>query len=486
MVTQDEQMEPMMADTVKMAEVLEALAPLEQPAPTTASQHSKLSSSIAAILDKMSLACRIKKALSLVDRIDRDKLFEKLGIPIREFEAALQELVQARVVQDDQRDHTLYLLLTDEERQEYLTDLARVKRDDRFQVLSRIHDHRTYREDYSSWEQFLHQELCLENPHDWWETEKRRFRIERLLHERGLKLKVPLNKRMSAHLHRVRNDAALFVSCVAEFQSFPEAHQTAQKLGEIVQSHLDQRRKLAVWRESLPDVSEKHVPLHQEEPTKVEEAIPEIPLHLRDEGEPILTSYQANNDFLFAQVARLYFRPGDRIADVTYGLGVFWRQIDVTQYQFFPSDLLTVPERPYDCRHLPYHSEEFDVHVFDPPYMHRPAPGNYPNYQSYATTSGFSHEDILQLYEDGMKEGDRILKPGGLMLVKCKDEMVSKQQRMTHIEIHQLAVNELGLQVEDLFILTQKHSAFNWSIRSPKHARKNHSYLWVFRKASAT
>jgi hypothetical protein len=32
---------------------------------------------------------------------------------------------------------------------------------------------------------------------------------------------------------------------------------------------------------------------------------------------------------LFAQVAKLYFRPGDRIADVTYGKGVFWRQVDV-------------------------------------------------------------------------------------------------------------------------------------------------------------
>ena len=64
-----------------------------------------------------------------------------------------------------------------------------------------------------------------------------------------------------------------------------------------------------------------------------------------------------------AQVAKLYFRLGDRIADVTFGKGRFWRQIDLTQYDFHPSDLLTVPDHPYDLCHLPYGSETFDEHV---------------------------------------------------------------------------------------------------------------------------
>jgi phage N-6-adenine-methyltransferase len=199
-------------------------------------------------------------------------------------------------------------------------------------------------------------------------------------------------------------------------------------------------------------------------------------------GPPIVTSYQCNNDGLMAQVARLYFRTGDRIADVTYGRGRFWRLTNMTQYDFHPSDLLTVPERPYDFRNLPYRSHEFDAHVFDPPYMHNPPARRYLNadYKNFDTTKGISHDDIIRLYRDGMSEGWRILKPGGLMLVKCKDEIESGRQRMSHVEVHDIAVKELGMEVRDLFVLTQK--ALLVRFRNNNHARKNHSYLWVFEK----
>jgi phage N-6-adenine-methyltransferase len=199
-------------------------------------------------------------------------------------------------------------------------------------------------------------------------------------------------------------------------------------------------------------------------------------------GPPVVTSYQSNNDHLMAQVARLYFRTGDRIADVTYGRGRFWRLTDMTQYDFHPSDLLTVPERPYDFRDLPYRSREFDVHVFDPPYMHHPPARRYldTDYKNSETTKGFSHDDIIRLYRDGMVEGWRILKPGGLMLVKCKDEIERGLSRMSHIELHDIALKELGMEVQDLFVLTQKVLLVRF--RNNDHARKNHSYLWVFRK----
>jgi hypothetical protein len=198
---------------------------------------------------------------------------------------------------------------------------------------------------------------------------------------------------------------------------------------------------------------------------------------------PVLTSYQGNNDLLLAQAAKLYLRPGNRIADVTYGKGVFWRQIDLAQYDFHPSDLLTVPEHPHDFRRLPYRSADFDVHVFDPPYIHHPRAGRYmeADYRNHQTTKGFSHDDIIQLFRDGMIEGHRILKPGGLMLVKCKDEIESGKQKITHIEIHDIAVNELRMEVQDTFVPTQKQPVM-YGGQPQQHAWKNHSYLWVFKK----
>jgi hypothetical protein len=194
-----------------------------------------------------------------VDRVGTDKLCEQLGCPIPDFRAAVTELVEGHVVKEDAVAKTVYLLLTDEERKDYREDLATAKRDDRFRALSRIHDRRSYREDYPSWDEFLHHELAVENPHDWWETEKRRVRIQQHMEELGIKLKIPLNKNMAQHLNRVRNDADLFVSCVSEFQSLPQDRQIAKRLSEIVQRHLDRKNKLASLRQFVPDATEEEL-----------------------------------------------------------------------------------------------------------------------------------------------------------------------------------------------------------------------------------
>ncbi len=240
----------------------------------------------------------------------------------------------------------------------------------------------------------------------------------------------------------------------------------------------------------------KVVPANNGEPiTKRQDAVcsplasgihqPKVPVEHVITDPPILTCYQCNNDFLMAQVAKLYFRSGDRICDGSYGQGTFWKLIDLSQYDFHPSDLLTVPGHAHDFRNLPYRSEDFDVYALDPPYMHHPNSSHRRihgvNYRNAETTRGLAHNDIIQLYRDGMIEAHRILRPAGLMLVKCQDEIESGRQRITHIEIHNIAVNELGMEIQDLFVLMQKRPLLHFG-RPAQHARKNHSYLWVFRK----
>jgi methylase of polypeptide subunit release factors len=196
--------------------------------------------------------------------------------------------------------------------------------------------------------------------------------------------------------------------------------------------------------------------------------------------ESIYTSYQSNNDLLIERVASLYFKDGDSIADVTYGKGVFWRAIDTTKYQFHPSDLLTCPNAQYDFRKLPYDDNTMDVVVFDPPYVHDPGSMLInDNYKNKETTKGFRHKDIINLYREGMTEAIRLIKTNGLLLVKCKDGIECSKQYMSHIEIHDIAITELKLFVQDLFILTQKNDPIIQH-KVQHHARKNHSYLWVF------
>ena len=79
-----------------------------------------------------------------------------------------------------------------------------------------------------------------------------------------------------------------------------------------------------------------------------------------------------------------------------------------------------------------------------------------------------------------MAEAKRILKPGGTLWVKCADEIESCRQRRGHIEVFQVA-QDLGLEDLDFFILMQETPPAT-NGRRQRHARKNCSFLWVFRK----
>lgn len=60
------------------------------------------------------------------------------------------------------------------------------------------------------------------------------------------------------------------------------------------------------------------------------------------------------------------------------------------------------------------------------------------------------------------------------------DEIESSIQRWSHIELYEIALR-LKFYAKDLFVLTQK-SRPCIQHKKQQHARKNHSYLWVFKK----
>jgi hypothetical protein len=69
--------------------------------------------------------------------------------------------------------------------------------------------------------------------------------------------------------------------------------------------------------------------------------------------EVIKNVVSGNSADLVANVWKLYKPPvGSSIGDFTAGRLVFWRKIDLSQYNFAPSDLYTGAEgrkRPADC-----------------------------------------------------------------------------------------------------------------------------------------
>lgn len=201
----------------------------------------------------------------------------------------------------------------------------------------------------------------------------------------------------------------------------------------------------------------------------------------------IFSAYQGSNDALFPRVLGLYVAPGSKVADVTYGNGVFWKDIPKSKYKLLASDLKT----GVDCRQLPYADASLSAVVFDPPYMHTPggtAHVNHQNYEGYyannVAANGITkkyHDAVLELYFQTSHEAFRVLRPDGIFIVKCQDEVCANQQRLTHIEV----INEYaarGFVVEDLFVLMRTNRPGVSRLLRQVHARKNHSYFIVFRK----
>lgn len=202
-------------------------------------------------------------------------------------------------------------------------------------------------------------------------------------------------------------------------------------------------------------------------------------------NELVVSAYLGRNDDVFPAVLSLYVAAGNTVADVTYGKGVFWKNIPKSAYQLLTSDLAN----GVDCRKLPYPNSSIDCVVFDPPYMHTPggsAHVGHQNFETYyrnnlATSEKKYHEAVLDLYFSAADEAWRVLKENGIYIVKCQDEVCANRQRLTHIEI----VNELskkGFVIEDLFVVVRNGRPGVSRILVQAHARKNHSYFLVFLK----
>ncbi|KAF0231118.1 MAG: hypothetical protein FD175_987 [Beijerinckiaceae bacterium] len=201
----------------------------------------------------------------------------------------------------------------------------------------------------------------------------------------------------------------------------------------------------------------------------------------------VLSAYAEGNDDVFPRILDLFVKPGSVVADVTYGQGVFWRNVPEDKYTLLASDL----SGGVDSRALPYRDGEIDCVVLDPPYMHtpggsahsvhRPFEAYYKNNVTGNRTASKYHEAVLDLYFDAGREASRVLRLGGVFIVKCQDEVCSNRQRLTHVELIN-GFEKMGFKTEDLFVVMRNNKPGVSRVIKQVHARKNHSYFIVLWK----
>ena len=212
----------------------------------------------------------------------------------------------------------------------------------------------------------------------------------------------------------------------------------------------------------------------------------------------VMSAHLEGNAEVFSLILKLHVLEGSKIADVTYGKGVFWKNVPKDSYEVFATDISI----GIDCRNLPYEKESFDTVVLDPPYME----GFYRKFANQKAASG-THSAFAQAYSNGNekngdtknsgtkkwhaavtdmyfkagKEAYRILKKKGVLIVKCQDEVSANKQWLTHVEI----INEYekyGFYTKDLFVVVRNNRPSVSRLIRQRHARKNHSYFLVFVK----
>lgn len=206
----------------------------------------------------------------------------------------------------------------------------------------------------------------------------------------------------------------------------------------------------------------------------------------------VMSAFVTGNAEVFPQILQLHVPEGSRIADVTYGGGVFWRNVVLSKYDLVPSDIAN----GIDCRSLPYDDGSLDAVVLDPPYMegllrgnteHKAGSGSFSAFRQYYSNGDEKshgpkwHAAVSDLYYKAGAEGFRVLKDNGVMIVKCQDEVSANRQWLTHVEIIN-HYEKLGFYTKDLFVVVRQNKVGITRLKKQVHARKNHSYFLIFVK----
>jgi hypothetical protein len=189
---------------------------------------------------------------------------------------------------------------------------------------------------------------------------------------------------------------------------------------------------------------------------------------------------RTDNAKLMADCATLGYLDGV-VVDVTYNAGRFWRDVPPPWLRFDIDPQWDA--RVADFRDLPLVAGSVDTVVFDPPYkLNGTSTGAGPSAldDGYGVGGGYrSVGEIHALIFGGIDEAWRVLRVGGLLLLKCQAQQNAGRMNDQPAIFARYAVDAgLWHDVDRLHVITKPRK----QPRKQRTARSNISTLVVLRK----
>lgn len=199
---------------------------------------------------------------------------------------------------------------------------------------------------------------------------------------------------------------------------------------------------------------------------------------------PVRSVYNSNYEVI-SNIMSLY-KIDQFDLDCTYSRGLFWKNLPEPKIK---TDLVPITKDTVeaDSEHLPFDDNCMSSIMYDPPFVisgklykenkdgSSVIAKRFEGYTTYEKLTTNYYNTLLELY--------RVCEEGGFVVMKCQDTVSGGKNHFTHAMVMTMAM-KVGFYPKDLFILLAKMriNSFGGKWNKQEHARKYHSYFWVFEK----
>lgn len=178
----------------------------------------------------------------------------------------------------------------------------------------------------------------------------------------------------------------------------------------------------------------------------------------------------------------------DWVLDCTYGTGRFWRKVRPISLTTSDLDPESPAEFHWDFTRLTPGAGRFDVTVIDGPYKlngtSKPSgPAKLDEGYGVGDNGKMTWWERHDLIDKGIRECARVTKVGGLVMIKCQNQICLTHMRMQTTQFAATAL-QARCALEDILHVegSRKQPRDGTERQSQDHVRRNYSTLLICRK----